>query len=168
MRWYRSWPYLPPAGRARVVDGLPRLLMRGCDYGTVWEYQPWPEDQPGFCLLEWDVALGADGMARFAEAAAVDPTRVLVAPYPIYPVGRPPVCAHKAGPGRMRTPVAAGRPTADSFGLGCVYLPQRILAAWWAERGRGGTMRDVTFSEWHRDRCGPVAIDWTVHPQHLR
>lgn len=167
-RWYRSWPLVAPERRAHVVDALSRLLMTGGDYSTLPAHQPWPTDEPGFCLLEWDVALGPDGMARFGQHAMEAPERVLVAPYLIYPVGSPPVLVHKAGRPAQRRPVAPGAARCDTWGLGCVYLPQRVLQAWLAEQPPAGSWRDITLATWHLAQYGPVPIDWTVHPQHLR
>ncbi len=165
--WWRSWPAGPlPAGRAFVADSLPRLLMSGCDYRTVVDHQPWPDADPGFCMLEWDVALASEERARFAAHAAAAPGRVLVAPYMIYPVGRGPVLVHKSGPGRMRTPVRPGQRWAHSFGFGCIYFPRAVLARWFEERP-GARFNDARFSDWHIARYGTVEVDWSVRPQHL-
>jgi hypothetical protein len=166
LRWYRSWPEAPPPGRAFVHDGVPRLLMTGCDYQTLTRFQPWPPHRPGFCLLEWDVALDRVGRARFAEEALAEPDRILVAPYHIYPVGGRPTIVHKHGPGRSRVPIARPRPTADSFGFGCIYMPQLVLQRFLITRPRA-PMRDSLFSDWHMDRYPPVRVTWDVHPQHL-
>lgn len=147
--------------------------MRGYNYSTVSDLQPWPDDQPGFCMLEWDIALDRRERDLFAARAAQHPERVLVAPYwrPFPPgLGLPDhdgkiVQIHRAG-GR---PVSDGSPTCELFGLGCVYLPQKVLAAWWESDwpGSAGAFTDVSFSQWHFDTIGPCEIDWTTHPQHL-
>lgn len=142
--------------------------MRDQNYATLADYQPWPSHGPGWCLLEWDIALGQADRDRFAAAALERPGRVRVAPYWLYPKdGRGPIQVHRTA-GR---PIRDGQPHADSFGLGCIYLPQPVLDRFWQEPPRRltrqGVFTDGTFSDWHRARYGPVDVDWTVHPQHL-
>lgn len=167
LTWYRSWPAAgePTAGRARVEDSLPRLLMSGCDYATA----QLPEDEPGFCMLEWDVALDRTGRDLFAALAEADPERVLVAPYPIFPVGSTPVVVHKAAESMARVghrrPIEPGQAWAHSFGFGCIYLPQSVLAGW-RSAGRQ-RMTDATFSDWHIAAHATVEVTWRVSPQHL-
>ncbi len=169
LTWWRSWPHPdePRArGRAHVADSLPRLIMRDGDYSTV--EGGLPDVEPGFCMLEWDVALGARGRARFEEVALADPDGILVAPYDIYPEGQPPTCVHKAAlneakPG-LRTPIVEGLERTHSFGFGCIYLPASVLRAW---GGRGRVMRDSTFSDWHIAQGLRARVTWDVHPQHL-
>lgn len=148
-----------------MVDSLPRLVMSGYDYSTV----ELPRDEPGFCMLEWDIALGSDQREVFAAHALEQPGRVLVAPYPIFPVGRSAVLVHKAASdeSRMahRVPVPEGQGWAHSFGFGCIYLPQCVLERWRAERRP--PMTDTRFSDWHIARYGRVTVDWAVRPQHL-
>jgi hypothetical protein len=156
MEWFRSWPAVPPVDRARVIDAIPRLVMTDCDYATL--NPGWPASRPGFCMLEWDVALDRVGRARFAALAADAPGQVLVADYPIYPIGGPP-----AGTCRARgRPIAPGTPTAETFGFGCIYFPADVLAAW-----PGGRLTDRTFSRWHLTRYGLARVAPGVHPQHL-
>lgn len=156
MEWFRSWPAAPPPDRARVIDALPRLVIDSYDYATL--NPGWPADQPGFCMLEWDVALDRVGRARFADLAATAPGQVLVADYPIYPVAGPP-----AGTCRARGhPIPAEATSTETFGLGCIYLPATVLAEW-----PGGRLTDRTFSRWHHTRYGPARVALGVHPQHL-
>ncbi len=171
--WYRSWPETIPEGRAHVVDGLPRLLMRDCDYATLPDYQPWPIEAPGFFLLEWDMALDRVGRDRFAGHALAEPARVMVAPYvkplPQWDAGTVATVAKQVHRVQGR-PVADGTPECETFGFGCIYLPQSVLTAWLAsERFNAlkGVFTDIGFSSWHRDFRGGCPIDWTVHPQHL-
>jgi hypothetical protein len=162
--WWRSWPAVVSSApdRARVEDSLPRLVMRDRDYRTVADYQPWPTNDLGFCMLEWDVALDRVGRARFARRAAEYPGKVLVADYPIYPVGGPP-----AGTCRIKgEPIAPGAPLAETFGLGCIYLPRNVLDHWFDERP-GAPFTDRTFSQWHHAHYGPAWVCADVHPQHL-
>lgn len=157
MRWYRSWPATIPPSRAYVHDHLPRLVMTGHDYATA----ELPDDEPGFCMLEWDVALDQVGRALFAETAAQLPGRVLVAPYSIYPIAGPPAGVHRA----WGQPIPPGMPSAETFGLGCVYLPQHVLRAWYAAGPR--RFSDRSFSLWYHRTYGPAAVTWQVSPQHL-
>ncbi|MGH2688350.1 MAG: hypothetical protein ACRDKW_06040 [Actinomycetota bacterium] len=171
--WYRSWPEAVPADRAYVHDGLPLLVMRDCDYATVPEYQPWPDVEPGWFLLEWDIALDARSRARFVEHALEQPERVLVAPYYVLLPSGPGKgsrldCVHRA---RGNRPIPDGQPWCETFGFGCIYFPAGILDRW-GESGAPGTagrgrFTDMTFSAWHHRTFGRTPVDWTVHPQHL-
>lgn len=136
--------------------------MRDCNYLTVPEFQPWPSHVPGWCLLEWDIALDRASRDRFAEAAATRPDRVRVAPYMLYPVGRQ---VHRLN-GR---PITSGQPYADMFGFGCIYLPQTVLDAFAADPPARAAreITDTVFSDWYRVRFGPADVDWNVHPQHV-
>lgn len=140
--------------------------MRDQNYTTVPEYQPWPRHDPGWCLLEWDIALDRHGRDRFAAGALEHPDRVRVAPYLLYPPEGPRQVHRLHG-----TPLADGQPHADMFGFGCIYLPQTVLDAFWSDPPRRltrtGVLTDTVFSDWHRSRFGPVDVDWNVHPQHL-
>lgn len=145
--------------------------MRDCSYSTLPDYQPWPEDQPGFFLLEWDIALDRRERELFQEHALARPDRVLVAPYwKLLPdrktrPGLVPKQIHRSH-GR---PVRDGTPLCETFGFGCIYFPQKVLNDWllsdWP--GSAGAFNDSTFSAWHFETIGHCAIDWTVHPQHL-
>lgn len=165
LAWWRSWPELVPDGRAHVVDGLPRLVMRDCNYATLTDYQPWPDDEPGFCLIEWDIALDVVGRDRFVERALAQPDRVLVAPYTVRPDRGPPVLVHRT----RGKPTRWGEPRTGTFGFGCIYFPTAILARWRAEmpaRARGH-WTDTTFASWHLPRFGLADVEWAVCPQHL-
>lgn len=164
LQWWRSWPADPPAGRARIEDGLPRLVTNGPDYSTVTVHQEWPTAEPGFGMLEWDVALAAPDRAVFAAAALEHPGRVLVADYPIYPVGGPPAGTCRDVGGR---PLGADATLAALFSTGCIYFPQPVLAHWWQERDLTDPFTDRTFALWHHAHYGPVRVCRDVHPQHL-
>ncbi|MCI0632515.1 MAG: hypothetical protein L0206_01135 [Actinobacteria bacterium] len=165
LTWWRSWPETIPEGRAYVVDGLPRLVMRDCNYATLADYQPWPDDEPGFCLIEWDLALDVVSRDRFAARARRHPDRVLVAPYYLRPEHRLPVLVHRS----RGKPIEWGEPRCEWFGFGCIYFPKAILDRWWLEmpaRSRG-KWNDTTFSSWLMPRYGPTDVAWDVYPQHL-
>ena len=134
--------------------------MSNCDYSTV---ESWPDDEPGFCMLEWDVALDIQDRNRFVALAEQQPDKVLVAPY------------IKSYGGAIRQihshmgfiPIGEGDTQAANFGLGCVYLPQKFLRAFLAGRDRREAFTDTTLSAWHWRFHGPATVTWDVHPQHL-
>lgn len=166
--WYRSWPEAVPEGRAYVHDSLPRLVMRDCHYATVADNQPWPTEQPGWFMLEWDIALDRVERARFAEHALETPDRVLVAPYMVFKhrLGPKPRMVHRV----LGSPISDGQKWCDTFGFGCIYFPQQVLERWWREMPYDRSSRwfnDVAFSTWYRSKFGQTAVDWSVHPQHL-
>jgi len=178
LAWYRSWPSaadlaelanatpgsLPP----HVVDRLPHLEMAGKNY----QHVAWPEDIPGFCMLEWDVALDPVAMRAFAAEALVSPAEVLVAPYRIHDAWgcwRNPADAtagQGAGPDPRGRPVTYPEAVTDSFGLGCIYMPRHVLLDFLARMDRLG-FTDFTFGQWYRQRWGAARVSWRVHPQHL-
>lgn len=138
--------------------------MRDCNYNTLAEFQPWPRHEPGWFLLEWDVALDRRGRERFAAHALANPERVHVAPYMLYTPDGAKQCHRNAG-----VPIADGQPDAEMFGFGCIYLPQTVLDRFWADPPRRAAreLTDTVFSDWHRQRFEPAAVDWSVRPQHL-
>lgn len=167
LKWYRSWPKEVPGHRAYVHDRLPKLIMSECDYSKV--EGGLPGDEPGFCLLEWDVALSIDQRAKFAERAEATPDKVLVAPYTKNYGGGGCLQIHR----RLGfISIEEGTPTTDYFAFGCIYLPQALLQAWNEFRRQQRShvyvaFNDTTFSEWHWQTRGPVDVIWDVHPQHL-
>lgn len=140
--------------------------MRDQNYATVADYQPWPRHEPGWFLLEWDIALDRQSRERFTANALANPDRVRVAPYMLYPPAGPRQCHRWGG-----KPIPAGQPYADMVGFGCIYFPQAVLDAFWLEPPsrltRTGVFNDCVFSDWHRARFDHFDVDWTVHPQHL-
>ena len=167
LNWYRSWPNQVPLGRAYVQDSMPRLLMSDCDYNRV--EGGLPADEPGFCMLEWDVALSIDQRARFAELAEETPDKILVAPYTKDYKGGACVQIHR----RMGfIPIEKGSPKTDFFGFGCIYFPQKLLQEWYAFRLSHQPylfvkFDDTRFSQWHWDFHGPADVTWDIHPQHI-
>lgn len=178
LTWYRSWPSAadlavleartPGALPPHVVDRLPRIEIAGKNYRDA----AWPDDIPGFCMLEWDVALDPVGMRAFAAEALVSPTEVLVAPYRFHDAW---VCWSNpadasagpgAGPDARGRPVRPGETTTDSFGLGCIYLPRHVMLDFAVRMDHLG-FTDATFGAYYHDRWGPARLTWRVHPQHL-
>ena len=168
MRLIRSWPADPPAGRARVDDSIERLVMDGYDYRVLGGVAD------DVLLLEWDIAVGRDELARFAARACSEPGRVRVAPYPIY---RSTVGLHDipepVWPMRRYTEGEQSarfvQPT-DShchlFALGMTYLPGTVVRAFLDDWP--GHFSDVSFSGWHyRNVEREVPIDWDCLAVHL-
>lgn len=141
--------------------------MKDQNYATVAEFQPWPQHEPGWFMLEWDIALDRQSRERFVANAMQNPDRVRVAPYTLYYEGVPARQVHRWG-GR---PIPDGQPHADMVGFGCIYFPQVILDRFWAEPParlvKTGMFNDGVFSDWHGQRYDPIAVDWTVCPQHV-
>lgn len=139
-------------------------------------YQPLQGVADDVLLVEWDIAVDREGLARFAARARAEPDRVLVAPYRLYYPSLPePVWAHRHWdglPADANTPgsasfVAAGDPFCALFGLGMVYLPREVIAAFFADRP-SNHVGDVELSMWHyRNVAERVPIAWDVLPVHL-
>jgi hypothetical protein len=172
VRLLRSWPARIPAGRAYVVDDIPKLVIDNHHYGPLGDIG---ED---VLLLEWDNAVGQEDLCTFARQARQDPERVLVAPYRIYAdaYGLPAdIWAHRrwdgTGEGTINpigaTTIQTGDPTCNLFGLGMVWLPWRLiqgflLGRWAAHFG------DQEFSMWHYSHVAhEVPVCWDVRPVHL-
>ena len=72
MRLLRSWPAEVPDGRAHVVDGMDRLVIKD------FRYDPWLNDVIDSVLLtEWDIAVGRDELLRFMHHAKAFPDHSL-------------------------------------------------------------------------------------------
>jgi len=169
--WVRSWPTDPPAGRAHVVDDLPRLNIFRHDLATDPRLYTLQQD---ILLLEWDVALEPLERRRFEQLVAEAPDQVQVAPYRLYPTSTglsEPVWAHRAGRHGERW-ISFGEPTCDHFGFGLVYLPWALVLRY-LEAGpinsQTSWFNDSNFSLWHYAQVGrPVPVHWEVRPVHLR
>ena len=168
MKLIRSWPAHPPEGRARVDDGIERLINDKYDYRVLGDIGD------DVLLLEWDIAVGRDELARFAERAQENPDRVIVAPYPIYrsTIGlrdavRPvwPMRRYEQGELTMRY-VQPTDTHCHIFALGMTYLPAAIVKAFLADCP--GHFNDVSFSGWHyRNITQEVPIAWDCPAVHL-
>lgn len=130
-------------------------------------------------LIEWDLAVGAEELVAFARRAVAEPDRVLFAPYRLYPG-----CSIKApgvGPQwaawRYRgndqrngglEQVQPGDLTAHVTGLGMVYLPEKLIRRYLAERDPSWGFSDIAFCGWHyRTIARDIALDWSARPVHL-
>lgn len=168
MKLIRSWPSHPPEGRARVDDGIERLVNSDYDYRVLGDVGD------DVLLLEWDIAVGRDELVRFARRAQESPDRVLVAPYPIY---RSTIGLHDLGelvwPMRRYNPgeqsarfVKPGESHCHLFALGMTYLPAAIVKRFLADYD--GHFSDVSFSGWHyRNVEREVPIAWDCAAVHL-
>ena len=89
------------------------------------DYQPLRHITDDVVLLEWDIAVGSADLRAFASYARESPDSVIVAPYILYTEPEP-VWAHRFWSGEggntpaqgSTTPVYAGAPTCNLFGLG--------------------------------------------------
>jgi hypothetical protein len=172
MRLVRSWPSRIPPGRSYVEDGIERLIIENHDYKALLAIND------DVLLLEWDMAVGQEDLRHFAQHAAEDPNRVLVAPYRIYADAynlAEDVWAHRhwdgSGAGtispRGASFLTTGDPFCQLFGLGMVYLPRNIHRRF-ADVSWSSHFGDTEFSMWHYQYVAhDVPICWDVHPVHL-
>lgn len=173
LSWYRSWPAPEEFAernlmeRPHVIDRVPRILITQQNY----RHAQWPADKPGFCLLEWDVALDPISRRAFAAEAMVRPREVLVASYRLHDTEMSWLGNDGGGPSFGGRPIHGGCPTCgegrtDSFGLGCIYIPQFALQGFLSAMDHTG-FTDYTFGRWYRENFGQARVTWQVHPQHL-
>lgn len=169
LKWYRSYPSLGDIAElenkgplpAHIQDQLPRLYVSGYKYLEV----DWPlYEKPGFCMLEWDIALDPWAMRQFASIALEEPREILVSPYRYHDTW----CMWKGnnggGPTLKSRPIKRGQKRTDSFGLGCIYIPSVILAEFLSI---ATDFSDATFGMWYHEKYGQARVTWKVHPQHL-
>lgn len=155
-----------------VIDDLPRLEMAKKNYKTVSELKSlgtangWPDDKPGFCMLEWDIALDPVSRLQFASIAWEEPRRILVAPYRFHDAWCMWVGNDGSGPSKQSRPIHEGETETDSFGLGCIYIPQTVLLEFLAQMDHLG-FTDARLGKWYHKKYGKARVTWTVHPQHL-
>lgn len=172
MRLVRSWPARVPAGRARVEDGMERLVMYAYDYTVLGDLDD------DVLLLEWDIAVGGEELAAFAAKAATEPDRMLSAPYRLYPgcsIKRAGAGATWAAWRYRHTPHSSGRveaqpgdPYAHITGLGMTYLPRELIQRYLSEREPQWGFSDIAFCGWHYRRVRPeILLDWSARPVHL-
>lgn len=168
LKWYRSWPtpgeltkfdnsIIPP----HVCDTLPKIEISKYNYQNAI----WPDDKPGFCMLEWDIALDPVARRAFAAEALISPREILVANYRFHDTvigwigdgGGPSINGHPTNETHNRV---------DNIGLGCIYIPQVILQEFLAQMNHFG-FTDYTFGKWHYEKYGSARLTHRVHPQHL-
>lgn len=186
MKLIRSWPALElPEGRAYVEDGIERF------YNTAYDYRGLADYNDDILLLEWDIAVGGQEIAHFAEHAYRTPDDVLAAPYRLYRTKRyehlwpehdtvgwawimvdwlgrepDPDALGVPPPGEQLSGKQVGDQTANRVGFGMIYLPRKLIRKFCkAERGR---LTDTSFSDWHYLNVRPdIPICWHVRPVHL-
>jgi hypothetical protein len=163
MKVYRSWPKNPPHSRNHVEDNIPRIYIDNYDLLDS------PDDLPdnGFILLEWDIAVSPEDLEAFWHHARSVSTRVLVAPYRLYPVStglEHPVWAHRVADDPERW-IEYSERWCDYFSLGMVYLPPGVISRYARTNQR---MTDTMFASWYRKTYDvQTYVDWSVHPVHL-
>jgi len=166
--WYRSWPAPQEIAERQlesvphIVDYLPKLLITDHNY----RHAPWPPNDPGFCMLEWDVALDPISRRAFAAEALIQPREVLVASYRFHDTE---VCwlgNDGGGPTESSIPLREGQTRTDSFGLGCIYIPRSVLTEFLKVMDHLG-FTDYTFGRWYHAHYGQARATWNVHPQHI-
>lgn len=176
MKLVRSWPAEIPEGRAYVVDQIPKLVMSGYDYRCLADLDD------DVVLIEWDIAVGGEQLARFMQRAEAEPDRVRVAPYLLYASrvrgGRfpfKPFYVHRVRePGHKRWVTGPEDTYCHLFGFGLTYLPKDLIQQFMStpEMARSDSklpFSDTTFSRWHMRFAEHrnVPIDWDCHAVHL-
>jgi hypothetical protein len=119
-------------------------------------------------IVEWDIAVDAIDIIRFSAACLLEPDRVLVAPYRLFPISTnlpETVWAHRKATGHPPW-ITEGEPECDLFSFGLVYLPLAVVQKHLATDP--GVTGDSRFSQWHHAaKLGPVPVHWDVRPVHL-
>lgn len=170
MKLIRSWPAVIPPNRAYVVDGIDRLEM-GRDTPN-YDYRCLLDLDDDVVLIEWDIAVGGEQLARFMDRAKAEPDQVRVAPYLLYRGDDPrnPFYVHRVRePGHKRWVRGPQDTHCQMFGFGLIYLPRPLIEGFVATLKPGDFFSDTTFSRWHmRFAKKPnVPIDWDCHASHL-
>lgn len=174
----RSWPGNIPEGRAYVVDDIPKFVMGG-DGDRQFDYRRLVDLDDDIVLIEWDIAVGGQDLAKFMQRAKAEPDQVRVAPYLLYRggrntrAGRPqiPFWVHRIRTQRVRAWASPEDTHCQMFGFGLVYLPAALLRAFVAQMQPNTHFGDSEFSRWHM-RNAPqhlrdVPIDWDISVVHL-
>lgn len=181
MRLVRSWPARIPEGRSYVVDDIEKLVMghdpddpENSDHD--FDYKCLNRIDDDIVLIEWDIAVGGEQLARFMDRAKAEPDRVRVAPYLLYRGGakpnkqQVPFYVHRVRePGHKRWVAGPEDKFCHLFGFGLVYLPRYLVREFTAAMKPGDLFTDTTFSRWHMVRAPhrDVPIDWDCHAVHL-
>lgn len=143
---------------------------------TGYDYRCLDDLQDDVLLIEWDIAVGCEELARFAERANQSPERVLVAPYRVYrstpelvELSQPVWPFRRYMPdGQSTRWVTPDDATCHLFGFGMAYLPRLLVATYLRDRP-GVKFDDVSFSSWHYQRAEDpeVPIAWDCPMVHL-
>lgn len=170
MKLIRSWPFTVPEGRSHVVDDIPRLMMG--EETPNFDYRCLLTVDDDVVLIEWDIAIGGEELARFMQRAKDDPTRVRCAPYVLYSDDNAtrPFYVHRIRKGREKRWVKGPEDThCQMFGFGLVYLPAVLVRRFAETLQPGDLFSDTTFSRWHMTAVPDpnVPIDWDCHAIHL-
>ena len=178
MKLVRSWPAVIPEGRAYVVDDIPKFVM-GADTPN-FDYRGLVSLDDDVVLIEWDIAIGGEQLAKFMQRAKAEPDRVRVAPYLLYRRGQdgrsplwPFYCHRLREPGRRSWVTGPEHPYCHMFGFGLIYLPAELIRGFAAhvQLQPKTQFTDTTFSRWHMKNAPrthrEVPIDWDCHAVHL-
>ena len=171
MRLLRSWPAEVPDGRAHVVDGMERLVIKG------FRYDPWLNSiLDSVVLIEWDLAVSREGLLRFMHRAKAFPDRPSHAPYLLYQTTRHnhtlnrPVWSARYDNGQV---VEEFDPYCHLFSLGMTYLPRDAIAGYFEAMEHDDHLAmegftDGAFSGWWWRTTGiETPLFWDVRPIHL-
>ena len=160
----------PPAGHARVEDGVMRVLVADFDY------RPLLAVDDDVLHLDWDTAVSLEDLLTFAKVARMFPAQPLVAPMLEYPGGlhgttrraltRPTWNIRRYEGANMRD-CTLGEQSCHLFGFGMVYLPLKLLAEHVASLEPGVPVTDIGFSGWYAANGGECDVCWDVRPVHL-
>lgn len=148
MRWFQSFPYPAPPERSHVAwksDVVERIAVEDGAYGLAIQkmaQRALAEGQPGLFMLEWDIAIGLDGMAKMEAAAKWKPELIHVVSYALHWTSRPveqlvqwnaPIDVHEV---RDMAPVTHSTKSilnCDYPGLGLIWFPAWVLELMEAE-----------------------------------
>lgn len=170
MRLIRSWPATIPENRSYVVDGIERLVMSGFDYRCLADIDD------DIVLIEWDIAVGREGLELFIERAKAEPEQIRVAPYRLYrgtyKLRQSWIWVHRVrDPGTRRFVTGPEDTHCQMFGFGLIYLPRPLVLGYlkYMEGQPHARFGDSEFSRWHmrHGQRKDVPIDWDIPLVHL-
>lgn len=173
--WVRSWPtpdvYPTVCHRPHVIDDLYHLEIRDHDYATARDDLARLASSsrlPGLFLVEWDIVLDRDDYILFRDIAMREPSRILVAPYKLWPrsTGKGSAIWAHSDNGKFIDPSITW---CDQFSFGCIYIPWFDIFEFLERPPKpDGRMTDTNFSTWYKTRRFLSArLTWQVRPIHL-
>lgn len=164
MRIVRSWPINPPAHRSGIYDRTSKFYIEKYDLAeseVIWH-------MGSILLLEWDIYVAPQMLARMRHLIATAPDKVHIAPYKLYPVStqlQRPVWAHRNIDGEWNL---HREQICNLFGFGCVYIPQWVIEEFHLVYDPlSMPFKDDPFSRWHYDNIlHDVPVHWEVEVVH--
>ena len=170
MRLLRSWPAEVPDGRAHVVDGMERLVIKD------FRYDPWLNR----FLIRWFYSNGTSRCPARAppvhDRAKDVPRPRLLRPVSAVPDDPPqpplnrPVWSARYDNGQV---VEEFDPYCHLFSLGMTYLPQAAIAGYFAAMETDDHLAQEGFTDgafsgwWWRTSGLETPLFWDVRPVHL-